>query len=253
MSLRFCLGFLVCCLLGGTLTAAEVVINYEFSDEPHVLPEIGQLGSAGGGYWNRVSLNFFGGSNDYDSSAVRDEFGRAIFRDSDPINNFGQQLFAIPRTPQSGPPPTSSVSDASIGSLRWGPAPDLPSSLDIVQLVGTYPDRPYDVAVYYRALAVNGRLALTGLTGGTIDPTVTLPAGSNGLQAAVFTDVKPFQMHLGFPEIHPQGWGIRFVSDSTGSFDLAGIQIRGVIPEPSGVTLACVGIALAVSARRRGG
>jgi hypothetical protein len=235
--------------------AGEAVLNYEFTNGPSS-SFTGLLSSPGGTYWNTVNANLFSGTGIYDSTVVRDQFGNSVYRDSDPLFGFGYQRIPVPRTyDNTGFPAQVIASPATIplGSLRFGQvAGDASNSVHLMEFIGAYPTGRYDIAVYFKGVDPSGTLALPG----TIELTqfglstfgatpFTTPSLPPGYFAALFTDVQPQQMHIGFPQIDPLGFGISYFPTLPGgepAVQLAGIQIRGVIPEPSSLLTACLGL-----------
>jgi hypothetical protein len=246
------------------LHAGEVVLNYEFTDGISSSSDGFLLSSPGGGYWNRVGSGLFSSSGIFDSTTVRDQFGNAIYRDSDPLFGLGVQRIPIPRTYASiggAAQVVGSPSTSPLGSLRFSPITgDGTNGVHVAELIGTYMEGRYDIAVYFKGvdpsgvLSVPGTIALTqfGLPTFAVTPAVTssLP---NGYFAALFTDVQPQRMHLGFPQVDPLGFGISFVPTGGGNVavQLAGIQIRGVIPEPSAWSTGCLALLGLVAGTRR--
>jgi len=233
------------------LHAGEVVLNYEFTDGISSTSDGFLLSSPGGGYWNRVGSEFFNSPEIYDSTTVRDQFGNAIYRDSNPLNGLSVQRIAVPRSTSGIGGGTAaqvigSPATAPLGSLRISPG-----THGLVQLIGTFLDARYDIAVYFQG---RGTLALTQFANQAIIATpVVTPSLPTGYSAALFTDVQPARMHLGFPQVDPLGFGISFYPTGGGNvtIELAGIQIRGVIPEPSAWSTGCLALLGLVAGTRR--
>jgi hypothetical protein len=244
------------CLIA-TVPAAEVVLNYEFSNEPHLVSSVGLLGSPGGGYWNRVDSSFFGASLPVDQTMVRDQFGNLI-PPGDPFAFPPTQLVPVPRPPIFGGADTvfSSLPQGPlVGSLTFGRSGA--SSVNIVDLVNAFPDGRYDVAIYWRPLNVSGgQIKLTDISGNVVaEPAGDLPS-IGSYNTVVFHDVQPVERHIGPPGTQPMGFGITyFVTPFSGAetplIEIAGIQIRGHIPEPDSLALAGAGLALAFGGRFR--
>jgi hypothetical protein len=246
--------------------AGEVVLNYEFTDGMSSVADGYLLSSPGGTYWNRVGSSSFSGPSVYDSTTVRDQFGNSIYRDSDPMFGLGVQRIPVPgdyfNPSGSGDVQvTGSPTTAPLGSLRFAPLMgDGSGGLHLVQLIGTFLDARYDIAVYFKGVDSSGTFALPGSIKLTrfgmpevaASPVVT-PSLPNGYFAALFTDVQPERMHIGFPQVDPVGFGISFYPTFTGNVavQIAGIQIRGVIPEPSAWSTGCLALLGLVARTRR--
>ena len=236
--------------MASPVNAGEVVINYEFSDEPHIFGNKGKLGSAGGWYWNRVGSSFFTTPQEF--GAERDEFGNLI-PPGDP--------FAFPPTQQVPTLRTRIFQQAAVVSsplVTQGPGIGslVFEGQNIVEIINTFPGSRYDVVVYYRPVisSPTGSIKLSDVGGYPIADPSFVESSFGGYSAAVFTDVRPIEMHIGPAGYFPFGFGVGYYTG--GSFDqslveISGIQIRGVIPEPSAFALAGLSIIAFAAIRRR--
>jgi hypothetical protein len=233
--------------------SGEVALNYEFSDEPHALPQVGVLGSPGGGYWNRVDSDVFVSTFEFDRSMVRDEFGNSI----PPGDIFAfppTQLVPVPRqfiVLQADIVDSPIAQGPAVGSLFFGTTS---GPVNVTEMIYAFPQGRYDIAVYYRSWnTLPGVIKLSDVVGNPMtDPTLVVPQ-PGGYSAAIFTDVRPNERHIGEPNTQPMGFGVSYYSNVVGEsplVEIAGIQIRGHIPEPAG--LATAGwLCMALVARRR--
>lgn len=231
------------------LPAGEVVINYEFSDSQHLFVDLNVL-SSGGSYWNRVGSSFF--STPQEFLGPKDEFGNVI-PPADPfiwppdrqVPTLRPRL-AWQAAVTSSP---SAVEVPGIGSLIF-------EGQNIVEIIGMMQHARYDVAVYYRPLSSPaGSIKLSDVAGSPIaDPSFVTPTTGLERRVALFTDVSPIEMHIGPIGAYPLGFGVGYYapgSPTPPQVEIYGIQIRGVVPEPSSIALAGLSVLMVAAVRRR--
>ena len=247
LSISFALLFMLS--TASALHAGEVVINYEFSDSQHQFVDLNLL-SAGGSYWNRVGSSFFATPQEF--SGTRDEFG-SLLPPPDPFIWPPNRQIPTLRTRlaeqavvASSP---SAVEVPGIGSLIFG-------GQNIVEIIGMTANARYDVAVYYRPLvSPAGSIKLSDVAGLPIaDPSFVTPTIGLERRVALFTDVRPIEMHLGPIGAYPMGVGVGYYTDGPQTpplVEIYGIQIRGVVPEPSSIALAGLSVLMLAVASRR--